>query len=520
MANICTKITIIPKNPVYYFQNKLFDSDKQIKLEPRLLNLKDSLACQIKLIIFTNDDNTAFKEGGKTEESKTDEKTGTISFKKFFVMEYLFEKVQPIEFVITGDIEAKIQTNLPSIMGSRNNTLKKEIKGYNDVVLEIKGFPFENKKGNILKFNISMEGDFERKGLGYEIIAKHDENKDQPLYTSEGIYGIKSDKRIEFKSCSFQDIFITNNKKYEETQICISFIDFMHNKQLGDYSGFLSPLTEAKTYVPLNEEIYAIINIEKIKNYSFVDYLKGGMQINLTVAIDYTESNGVPTDSKSYHYLEDEKTIYEKAIKACGDIVGYYDSDQKFPAFGFGGKFYGDPNVSHCFPLNRNPDDPEIQGINGILKAYREVLNNTVLFGPTHFHYIIENLNERVRKEIQGDNFNNYNILMILTDGIIDDMDETINSLVESSFLPISVIIIGIGDTDFTNMETLDADKEPLYHRDGRKADRDLVQFVSFPKFQNDAKKLAEQVLEEIPRQVVEFYQHKKLQPGELIKKK
>ena len=95
------------------------------------------------------------------------------------------------------------------------------------------------------------------------------------------------------------------------------------------------------------------------------------MQINLTVAIDFTLSNREPNDSKSYHYLGDEKTTYEKAIKACGDIVGYYDSDQKFPAFGFGGKFYGDSKVSHCFPLNRNPDDPEIQGINGILKAYR-----------------------------------------------------------------------------------------------------------------------------------------------------
>ena len=244
------------------------------------------------------------------------------------------------------------------------------------------------------------------------------------------------------------------------------------------------------------------------------------MQINLTVAIDFTLSNREPNDSKSYHYLGDDKTVYEKAIKACGDIVGYYDSDQKFPAFGFGGKFYGDPNVSHCFPLNRNPDDPEIQGINGILKAYREVLNNTDLFGPTYFHQIIDNLNETVKKEIQGGNFNNYNILMILTDGIIEDMEDTMNSLVESSYLPISVIIIGIGDTDFTNMIMLDADENPLYDDDGRKADRDLVQFVPFKDFQNDGQRLAEQVLEEIPRQVVEFYQHKKLQPGEPIKKK
>ena len=103
---------------------------------------------------------------------------------------------------------------------------------------------------------------------------------------------------------------------------------------------------------------------------------------------------------------------------------------------------------------------------------------------------------------------------MILTDGIINDMNETVDSLVESSFLPISVIIIGIGDdTDFTNMHKLDADDDPLYDKKERKADRDLVQFVPFKDYQNDGEKLSEQVLEEIPRQIVEYYQIKNKDP-------
>ena len=106
---------------------------------------------------------------------------------------------------------------------------------------------------------------------------------------------------------------------------------------------------------------------------------------------------------------------------------------------------------------------------------------------------------------------------MILTDGIIEDMDDTINSLVEASFLPISVIIIGIGNADFSNMDVLDADDEPLIDVNGRKADRDLVQFVPYKNFKNNGQKLAEQVLEEIPRQIVEFYQHKKIAPGDPV---
>ena len=108
-----------------------------------------------------------------------------------------------------------------------------------------------------------------------------------------------------------------------------------------------------------------------------------------------------------------------------------------------------------------------------------------------------------------------YNILMILTDGQIDDMQDTIDELVEASFLPISVIIVGIGNSDFKNMDILDADDNPLYDRRRRKADRDLVQFVPFNNYKNDPPKLAEQVLEEIPRQVIEYYQHKGIKPKE-----
>ena len=96
-------------------------------------------------------------------------------------------------------------------------------------------------------------------------------------------------------------------------------------------------------------------------------------------------------------------------------------------------------------------------------------------------------------------------------------MEETINSLVEASYLPISVIIIGIGNADFTYMLKLEADEEVLCDEGGRIAERDLVQFVPFIHFKNDGEKLAEQVLEEVPRQIVEFFSYKNIPPGEPI---
>lgn len=43
------------------------------------------------------------------------------------------------------------------------------------------------------------------------------------------------------------------------------------------------------------------------------------------------------------------------------------------------------------------------------------------------------------------------------------DLQETVNAVVAASGLPLSIIIIGVGSADFSTMEKLDADKEPLY---------------------------------------------------------
>jgi len=42
-----------------------------------------------------------------------------------------------------------------------------------------------------------------------------------------------------------------------------------------------------------------------------------------------------------------------------------------------------------------------------------------------------------------------YNIVIIFTDGIINDVNETIDEIVQGSVLPLSIIIVGIGNADF-----------------------------------------------------------------------
>lgn len=72
--------------------------------------------------------------------------------------------------------------------------------------------------------------------------------------------------------------------------------------------------------------------------HSFLDYIRGGLQLNLVTAIDFTGSNGHPMDVGSLHNLKDiNKNLYLQAIKAVGQILINYDSDKLVPMYGFGG---------------------------------------------------------------------------------------------------------------------------------------------------------------------------------------
>jgi hypothetical protein len=106
-----------------------------------------------------------------------------------------------------------------------------------------------------------------------------------------------------------------------------------------------------------------------------------------------------------------------------------------------------------------------------------------------------------------------YTILLILTDGCISDQRETTEAIVTASDAPLSIIIVGIGNADFSGMVYLDGDEEPLKTAKGERCKRDIVQFVPFTKYQGQPGQLATEVLAEVPRQVYEFCSQKRIQP-------
>ncbi|CAB4010756.1 copine-8-like isoform X1 [Paramuricea clavata] len=257
---------------------------------------------------------------------------------------------------------------------------------------------------------------------------------------------------------------------------------------------------------------------------TFLDFIRGGTQINFVVAVDFTASNGAQNNPNSLHYINPyEPNLYVKALSAVGRICEDYDTDKLFPAFGFGARLPPHWQVSHEFALNWNPSDPNCNGVAGVIHSYHECIQRVQLYGPTNFAPVINSCARIASDSVRRNHGTDYFVLLILTDGIISDMAQTKEAIVNAASLPMSIIIVGIGSADFDAMEVLDGDVVRLSSR-GREAERDIVQFVPFRDYLGghnnrgdvtSGARLAKDVLEELPDQFLEYMKKRSIKPRE-----
>uniref|UniRef100_A0A8C1IFY6 Copine-2 n=1 Tax=Cyprinus carpio TaxID=7962 RepID=A0A8C1IFY6_CYPCA len=294
---------------------------------------------------------------------------------------------------------------------------------------------------------------------------------------------------------------------------------------IGEFQTTVNKMSEAQNGVEVGLPSINTVEIHNFQNvgtkcitrdYSFLDYILGGCQLMFTVGIDFTASNGNAREPSSLHYINPMgSNEYLSAIWAVGQIIQDYDTDKMFPALGFGAQLPPDWKVSHEFAINFNPTNPFCSGVEGIVQAYSNCLPHIRFYGPTNFAPIINHVARFATQALQQDTAAQYFTLLIITDGVISDMDETRHAIVQAAKLPMSIIIIGVGNADFTAMEFLDGDSSALRSYTGEEAVRDIVQFVPFRDFRNAPKEtLAKSVLAELPQQVTQYFKQRNLSPS------
>lgn len=497
-------------------------------------------------VMFMKDIKTnTYYELGRTE---TLDNQLNPDFATKFTVTYYFEELQSIKFEIYDvdsasrnlkdhDFIGSLECTLGELVGAPGGKLEKPLRGprrSNGTIL-LRAEELNKCKEEItLHFRASHldKKDFFGKSDPYLQISRVNE---------DGSYTVVHRTEVVMKTLNptWRPFMITArslcNGDYDRS---IKFECFDWDSDGGhDFIGEFTTNLRELSRGPCSSNIYPVINPKKQakkKKYkdsgevsllsfkseqvcSFLDYIQSGStEMNFTVAIDFTASNGNPTSSSSLHYLNPYGTPnqYAAAIQAVGNIIQDYDSDKLFPALGFGARM-SDGSVHHEFALNFNPSNPFCSGVDGVLQAYYNSLKNVQLYGPTNFSPVINHV-ARFATAIQDGS--QYFVLLIITDGIITDMQQTQQAIVNASRLPMSIIIVGVGDADFTAMDILDGDDVRLSYN-GVYAVRDIVQFVPFNDFLSrgdmalSQAALAKEVLAEIPDQFLSYMKKHNIKP-------
>eukprot|EP00071_Canis_lupus_P028557 XP_022262114.1 copine-9 isoform X3 [Canis lupus familiaris] len=464
----------------------LLDLDTFSKSDPMVVLYTQSRASQ------------EWREFGRTE---VIDNTLNPDFVRKFVLDYFFEEKQNLRFDVYN-VDSKTNISKPDIATMQlcaNKLDKKDFFGKSDPFLV---FYRSNEDGT---FTICHKTEVVKNTLNpvwqpFSIPVRALCNGDYDRTVKIDVYDWDRDG-----SHDFIGEFTTSYRELSKAQ-----------NQFTVYE-VLNPRKKCKKKKYVNSGTVTLLSFSVDSEFTFVDYIKGGTQLNFTVAIDFTASNGNPLQPTSLHYMSPyQLSAYAMALKAVGEIIQDYDSDKLFPAYGFGAKLPPEGRISHQFPLNNNDEDPNCAGIDGVLESYFQSLRTVQLYGPTYFAPVINQVARAAAKISDG---SQYYVLLIITDGVISDMTQTKEAIVSASSLPMSIIIVGVGPAMFEAMEELDGDDVRVSSR-GRYAERDIVQFVPFRDYVDRSgnqvlsmARLAKDVLAEIPEQLLSYMRTRDIQP-------
>ncbi|KAI9144386.1 Copine-domain-containing protein [Paraphysoderma sedebokerense] len=502
-----------------------------------------------------------FQEPGKGQQwvelGRTERMKNNLNpkFTKTFKMQYYFEMVQDLVFRVY-DVDSKttnlekqeyigeVRTTMAQLVSSRNGVFRKELnnpaypsrRNGDLIVTTVEITKPETLKIQLHGKNLDKKDFFGKSDPYIKVYRILDLNTQPPklalVYQSEIIknnlnpswnaFHIEINKLLGSGDDVYSRPFYVECYDWDKdsTHDIIGSAKIVLADLLAQKTNYTVDLInskkQAKSGYKNSGQLFAT-QVELIKEFSFLDYLSSGTEVSFGVAIDFTASNGEPSRPGTLHYIHPSgaPNDYMKAIWSVGHVIMPYDTDKNFPVFGFGAQFT-DGKVYHDFHVNFNPANPEVHGVEGILQAYQNCIRSVALYGPTNFAPIIRKMSTIAAEASRGPH-PRYFVLLIITDGEISDFDDTKDAIVAASELPLSIVIVGVGSADFSCMDDLDSDRQALKDRFGKKAARDIVQFVPFRQFQDPVygpDLLAREVLAEVPTQVVAYMKSKGIKPA------
>lgn len=342
----------------------------------------------------------------------------------------------------------------------------------------------------------------------------------------------KKTKTPIWKTFSFElNKKVATDKKYMKIEVL--FEDKVVGKVIGTYSSWrfnkkIDVFDQEKVFVgsiATSIRQREVILQQMNYKYSFIDYIKHGTKLSLSFGIDFSICNLPPRQYTNLHELrQNEINEYEQMIYSFTEIMSQYNPTIKMYSIGAKSK---NNELFTC--ISDNISDPK--------KTYRDYVKNVEfgsnlrqnclkLSGPNEFYPLLEYFLQKHT----GDT-STYHILVLLIPNDFINLSKTISYFIScANQIPISIIIIGIGNCAFKTLKSINPNPKVKVERavqyfyrnkvpysfnlkkDGIKACREVFQFTTLNSEKN-VKEIAKNMLIKIPVQIVKFMLSKGLEP-------
>ena len=356
------------------------------------------------------------------------------------------------------------------------------------------------------------------KGASYSI-EFYLENSEKPNFKTELIN--KATENIKFSSKFLCNYYFSKTQLFKVTVIrrkkppnMTSFKVSENNKLNNKLT--LSTLVSSKNGIfqceicdRISEKI--IIKVEnpnyspKNLNFTLFDYLKAGITLEGYIGIDFTKGTEHISNSESNQYLQAIAGFRETLFDFIGD----------FEIYGYGAELIdSNENNKDYFNLNLKNNTTLIENIESV---YKECLNKIKFNEDNVLSPLIQNIRKVIYSKYKS---STYSILFLLINSPPknNDFQNTIDALIENTYLPLSVVIIGIGNSEFDDIKKLFSHKNKISSKGIEKL-RNNSYFITMKDCDLNNDILKNKCLKDIPKQIVQYYSINKTTPNNVKEK-
>ena len=232
---------------------------------------------------------------------------------------------------------------------------------------------------------------------------------------------------------------------------------------------------------------------DKDKKYLF-DYFKSGIKLSCFISFDFSQKN-------NQRIKDDNLSILKNIFQS----IESYTEDRKYFSSGFGAKTKESKSSVFNIAESKLNSDELIEKYKTSLESKNIIPEKTISLSP-----LIKKITTDIYEIYDP---TKYNVLFVLISKDLDKKDKKslIHQINASSYLPLSIFIIGIGNNDFTEAKgTLK--KISKFSSEGLENIRNNIIFTTFNSLVT-ASKTCSICLKELSKQMIQYYIYNKYFP-------